>query len=68
MNFSVLEISNTYWTWSSIIVYGRKSVSITKTCLFLTPLNSTFFIVNLGFTGLYMILFISAINIDRGTR
>ena len=36
------------------------------TCIVLTPLNPTFFIVKLGFTGVYIIFLISAKNIDCG--
>ena len=40
---------------------------ITKTCLYnFDPLKPHFYIVNLGFTGVYIIFLISAQNIDCG--
>ena len=40
---------------------------ITKTCLYnVDPLEPHFYIVNLGFTGVYIIFHISAQNIDCG--
>ena len=40
---------------------------ITKTCLYnFDPLEPHFYIVKLGFTGLYIIFLISAQNIDCG--
>ena len=40
---------------------------ITKTCLYnFDPLKSHFYIVKLGFTGVYIIVLISARNIDCG--
>ena len=42
---------------------------ITKTCLYnVDPLKPHFYIVKLGFTGVYTIFHISAQNIDCGTR
>ena len=47
--------------------YGR--FHITKTCLYnVDPLKPHFYIVKLGFTGVYIIFLISAQNIDCGTR
>ena len=41
--------------------------SITKTCLYnVDPLKAHFYIVKLGFTGVYIIFHISAQNIDCG--
>ena len=41
------------------------TVSIKKTCLYyFDPLKPHFYIVKLGFTGVYIIFFISAHNID----
>ena len=41
--------------------------SITKTCLYtFDPLKPHFYIVKLGFTGVYIIFLISAQNIDCG--
>ena len=34
--------------------------------IILTPLNPIFYIVNLGFTGVYIVFLISAQNIDCG--
>ena len=43
--------------------------SITKTCLYnFDPLKPHFYIVKLGFTGVYIIFLISAQNIDCGPR
>ena len=40
---------------------------ITKTCLYnFDPLKPHFYIVKLGFTGVYIIFVISALNIDCG--
>ena len=40
---------------------------ITKTCLYnLDPLKPHFYIVKLGFTGVYIVFLISAQNIDYG--
>ena len=40
---------------------------ITKTCLYnFDPLKPHFYIVKLGFTGVYIIFLISAQNIDSG--
>ena len=45
----------------------RPSVIITKTCLYnVDPLKPHFYIVKLGFTGVYIIFLISAQNIDCG--
>ena len=42
---------------------------ITKTYLYnFEPLKPHFYIVKLGFTGVYIIFLISAQNIDYGTR
>ena len=41
--------------------------TITKTCLYnFDPLQPNFYIVKLGFTGVYIIFLISAQNIDCG--
>ena len=46
---------------------GYLSVCITKTCLYNSdPLKPIFYIVKLGFTGVYIIFLISALNIDCG--
>ena len=43
--------------------------AITKTCLYIfDPLKPHFYIVKLGFTGVYIIFLIFAQNIDCGTR
>ena len=45
----------------------RKKHTITKTRLYnFDPLKPQFYIVKLGFTGVYMIFLISAENIDCG--
>ena len=45
----------------------KKKNIITKTYLYnLTSLNPTFYVVKLGFTGVYIIFLISAQNIDCG--
>ena len=44
-----------------------ESLHITKTCLYnFDPLKPHFYIVKLGFTGVYIIFLISAQNIDCG--
>ena len=44
-----------------------KQFNITKTCLYnVDPLKPHFYIVKLGFTGVYIIFHISAQNIDCG--
>ena len=46
-----------------------KEDNITKTCLYyFDPLKPHFYIVKLGFTGVYIIFLISSQNIDCGTR
>ena len=53
-----------------IFYYQNQShhlLSITKTCLYnFDPLKPHFYIVKLGFTGVYIIFLISAENIDYG--
>ena len=45
----------------------QNAPSITKTCLYnFDPLKPHFYIVKLGFTGVYIIFLISAQNIDCG--
>ena len=45
------------------------NLDITKTCLYdFEPLKPNFYIVKLGFTGVYIIFLISAQNIDLDTR
>ena len=53
---------------SKLIDYtNASSASITKTCLYnFDPLKPHFYIVKLGFTGVYIIFHISAQNIDCG--
>ena len=44
-------------------------INITQTCLYsFDPIKPHFYIVKLGFTGVYIIFLISAQNIDCGTR
>ena len=46
---------------------GTHCLYITKTCLYnFDPLKPHFYIVKLGFTGVYIIFLISAQNIDCG--
>ena len=48
--------------------YITKLLLITKTCLYnFDPLKPHFYIVKLGFTGVYIVFLISAQNIDCGT-
>ena len=53
-----------------VVIFVKCSVVfhfITKTCLYnFDPLKPHFYIVKLGFTGVYIIFFISAQNIDCG--
>ena len=47
--------------------YGIFTLLITKTCLYnFDPLKPHFYIVKLGFTGVYIIFLMSAKNIDCG--
>ena len=56
---------NSYWQFVKIT--SGISVLITKTCLYnLDPLKPHFYVVKLGFTGVYVIFLISAQNIDCG--
>ena len=76
--FPITRRANTnVGTWISLrltISYLRFSikdtlVTIRKTCLYnFYPLKPRFYIVKLGFTRVYIILLISAQNIDCGTR
>ena len=50
----------------SLAAYGVTSRK--QAYIILTPLNPTFYIVKLGFTGVYIIFVISAKNINCGTR
>ena len=53
------------WKWSSAHVYARGR--ITRTYLYyFDPLKPHFYIVKLGFTGVYINFLISAQNIDCG--
>ena len=50
-----------------VIILGYFFLFITKTCLYnFDPLKPHFYIVKLGFTGVYIICLISAQNIDCG--
>ena len=52
------------WNWSK---RASQAYTITKTCLYnFDPLKPHFYIVKLGFTGVYIIFLISAQNIDSG--
>ena len=52
------KTTNDYFSHSTIL---KKCVCITKTCLYnFDPLNPHFYIVKLGFTGVYIIFLISA--------
>ena len=56
-------IKNAYWGVFRHLIKR----SITKTCLYnFDPLKPHFYIVKLGFTGVYVIFLISAQNIDCG--
>ena len=50
-----------------LMISKYKDQSITKTCLYnFDPLKPHFYIVKLGFTGVYIMFLISAQNIDCG--
>ena len=50
-----------------VLVFRAERVDITKTYLYnFDPLKAHFYIVKLGFTGVYIIFLISAKNIDCG--
>ena len=51
-----------------VTVNRPKFCCITKTCLYnnIGPLKPPFYLVKLGFTGIYIICFISAQHIDCG--
>ena len=50
-----------------VLALGVSGRSISKTCLYkIDPLKPHFYIVKLGFTGVYIIFLISAQNIDCG--
>ena len=54
-------------TLVEVITSVKCKVIITKTCLYnFDPLKPHFYIVKLGFTGVYIIFLISAQNIDCG--
>ena len=54
-------------TGNSVVIDRADYFSITKTCLYnFDPLKPHFYIVKLGFTGVYIIFLISAQNIDCG--
>ena len=56
----------TYRIIACYSIYRRK-INIAKTCLYnIDPLKPHFYIVKLGFTGVYIIFLISAQNIDCG--
>ena len=62
---------NLHWSYygqpwiQSFILRTMNSHNITKTCLYnFDPLKPHFYIVKLGFTGVYVIVLISAQNID----
>ena len=58
------RISNNWWRCS---VFADRAATITKTCLFsFDPLKPHFYIVKLGFTGIYISFLISAQKIDCG--
>ena len=60
-----LEICYTRWFQRIPAVSTRYILIITKTCLYnFDPLKPHFYIVKLGFTGVYTIFLISAKNID----
>ena len=52
---------------SKMISFAKRDQNITKICLYnFDPLKPHFYIVKLGFTGVYVIFLISAQNIDCG--
>ena len=47
--------------WSKVFLFNIDSFSITKTCLYnFDPLKPHFYIVKLGFIGIYIIFLITA--------
>ena len=55
------------WRYTGHATVTKLNHSITKTCLYnFDPLKPHFYIVKLGFTGVYIIFLISAQNIDCG--
>ena len=67
VNANFKDIANFPDQPSEIHCLIKKFATITKTCLYnVDPLKAHFYIVKLGFTGVYIILLISAQNIDCG--
>ena len=66
-NLWLLTTSLAKVSWQSNCHYNEFSLGITKTYLYnFDPLKPHFYIVKLGFTGVYIIFLISAQNIDCG--
>ena len=68
-NIFMYFMNETVYIVSLIFVFisVRNTLHITKTCLYnFDPLKPHFYIVKLGFTGVYIIFLISAQNIDCG--
>ena len=60
-------LSPTFFAWADYYDFSIHAVffNITKTCLYnFDPLKPHFYVVKLGFTGVYIIFLISAQNID----
>ena len=56
-----------WWPVKLYYVIVKPDIYIAKTCLYnYDPLKPHFYIVKLGFTGVYIIFLISAQNIDCG--
>ena len=55
------------WARSHLLKFHKEAVIITKTCLYnFDPLKPHFYIVKLGFTGVYIIFLFLLKNIDCG--
>ena len=62
----LVHFSVVYNFWSFVTNESTQEV-ITKTCLYnVYPLKPHFYIVKLGFTGVYIIFLVSALNMDCG--
>ena len=62
---NVSQTSCTFYTDHQLVkrTFSELSLNITKTCLYnFDPLKSHFYVVKLGFTGVYIIFLISAQN------
>ena len=68
-SYAVTLYSDAVTNYKYIFSPHRGHLTITKTCLYnFDPLKPHFYIVKLGFTGVYIIFLFSAQNIHLGTR